>query len=155
MQLEQFPLQTRMPLSGSNASSSSLSRFSVPVTEDFPRCLLDLAKWTSSCFNTSSSKNVSQWGKTSHGKTNLCQLSYEIAWIKIWYLCIEFWVVFVESGSNFISETIYYRQEDVQSILFFGIIWYTFICSFIKKCFLLRRTVYCGRLCCKVTSNSS
>ena len=154
MQLEQFPLQTRRPSSGSNASSSSLSRFSGPDTEDFPRCLWHFAKWTSSCFNipVRQSQPVRQ---DNAWKTNLCQLSYEIAWIKIWYLCIEFWVVFVESGSNFISETIYYRQEDVQSILFFGIIWYTFICSFIKKCFLLRRTVYCGRLCCKVTSNSS
>jgi len=35
MQLEQFPLQMRRPSSGSNASSSSLSQFSVPVIEDF------------------------------------------------------------------------------------------------------------------------
>jgi len=59
MQLEQFPLQTRRPSSGSNSSPSSLSRFSVTVTEDFPD-VYGILRNERACFNTSSSTSASE-----------------------------------------------------------------------------------------------
>jgi len=71
MQLEQFPLQTRRPSSGSNASSSSLSLFSVSFQDVYGILRNERALVSIPVRQRQPVRQDNAW------KTNPCQLSYE------------------------------------------------------------------------------